>query len=325
MELERILNSRTPADCLTGHMVHQDGTCNGLQHYAAMARDLRGGIAVNLLDCESPMDVYAEVLKIAAQRVHKDASRGHRYAIILDDKVSRSVIKQTVMTSVYGVTLVGAKEQIKKRLLEIPELDFGEHSDENLGKGALYLAEVTFEAISILFSSATAVMGWLGDVTALVAAAESASLSWITPLGLPVSQPYTQEKPFEIESLLATVNIGRSQKKSVDRIRQMTAAPPNFVHSVDSAHMLRTAGECKQRGIPFAAVHDSFWTHPAYVDNMNSILRESFVEIHRIPLALDLEMQLKQKYPHLSHLVPPVPEIGDYDIGDIRRARYFFN
>lgn len=33
-------------------------------------------------------------------------------------KVDRKLVKQTVMTSVYGVTFVGAREQIKKRLKE---------------------------------------------------------------------------------------------------------------------------------------------------------------------------------------------------------------
>jgi DNA-directed RNA polymerase len=33
-------------------------------------------------------------------------------------QVDRKLVKQTVMTSVYGVTYVGAREQIKKRLKE---------------------------------------------------------------------------------------------------------------------------------------------------------------------------------------------------------------
>ena len=34
--------------------VHQDGSCNGLQHYAALGRDLMGGEAVNLRDRDAP-------------------------------------------------------------------------------------------------------------------------------------------------------------------------------------------------------------------------------------------------------------------------------
>ena len=34
--------------------VHQDGSCNGLQHYAALGRDLTGGYAVNLCPSDKP-------------------------------------------------------------------------------------------------------------------------------------------------------------------------------------------------------------------------------------------------------------------------------
>lgn len=33
-------------------------------------------------------------------------------------QVNRKLVKQTVMTSVYGVTYVGAREQIKRKLME---------------------------------------------------------------------------------------------------------------------------------------------------------------------------------------------------------------
>ena len=44
--------------------VHQDGSCNGLQHYAALGRDAAGGAAVNLIPSDRPQDVYTDVLKL---------------------------------------------------------------------------------------------------------------------------------------------------------------------------------------------------------------------------------------------------------------------
>ena len=41
-------------DYESGFPVHVDGTCNGLQHYAALGRDKKGGQAVNLLTSEKP-------------------------------------------------------------------------------------------------------------------------------------------------------------------------------------------------------------------------------------------------------------------------------
>lgn len=46
----------------------------------------------------------------------KDAANGLKVAQILDSYVRRKVIKQTVMTTVYGVTRFGARLQIAKQL-----------------------------------------------------------------------------------------------------------------------------------------------------------------------------------------------------------------
>lgn len=46
----------------------------------------------------------------------RDAEAGVEPAIILDGFVRRKVIKQTVMTTVYGVTRFGARLQIAKQL-----------------------------------------------------------------------------------------------------------------------------------------------------------------------------------------------------------------
>ena len=47
---------------MTGLPVHQDGSCNGLQHYAALGRDYDGAVAVNLIPSDKPQDVYSRVL-----------------------------------------------------------------------------------------------------------------------------------------------------------------------------------------------------------------------------------------------------------------------
>ena len=42
--------------------VHMDGSCNGLQHYAALGRDVEGAIKVNLAPSAAPQDVYIAVV-----------------------------------------------------------------------------------------------------------------------------------------------------------------------------------------------------------------------------------------------------------------------
>jgi len=74
------------------------------------------------------------------------------------------------------------------------------------------------------------------------------------------------------------------------------ALPPNFIHSLDSSHMLMTASACRDAGIVFASVHDSYWAHACDVDQMNSILREQFVKLHSPNLLGKLLEQWTEKY-----------------------------
>lgn len=54
-------------------------------------------------------------------------------------QVDRKLVKQTVMTSVYGVTYIGARDQIKRRLKERHAID----DDGELFACACYAAKVS--------------------------------------------------------------------------------------------------------------------------------------------------------------------------------------
>ncbi len=62
-----------PANYPCSLPIHQDGSCNGLQHYAALGRDALGGKAVNLLPSDTPQDVYTSVCNRVKEKVAKDA------------------------------------------------------------------------------------------------------------------------------------------------------------------------------------------------------------------------------------------------------------
>lgn len=96
MELRNALESEDPHAFLSTLPVHQDGTCNGLQHYAALGGDDRGAKQVNLSAGDRPSDVYTFVGNMVEQMLEEDAAKGEKYALLLRGKVSRKVVKQTV-------------------------------------------------------------------------------------------------------------------------------------------------------------------------------------------------------------------------------------
>jgi DNA-directed RNA polymerase, mitochondrial len=64
MEIAKAIRSPNPAAFVSHFPIHQDGSCNGLQHYAALGRDQKGAEAVNLCPFETPQDVYSGVASL---------------------------------------------------------------------------------------------------------------------------------------------------------------------------------------------------------------------------------------------------------------------
>lgn len=99
MELRAALESGDPHSFLSSLPVHQDGTCNGLQHYAALGGDDRGAAQVNLSAGERPSDVYTHVGNMVEKMLEEDAAKGEKNALLLVGKITRKVVKQTVRLS----------------------------------------------------------------------------------------------------------------------------------------------------------------------------------------------------------------------------------
>lgn len=97
-------------------------------------------------------------------------------------------------------------------------------------------------------------------------------MSWITPLGLPVMQPYRKTKKYEVSTVLQSITlVSQKENLPVDSRKQKTAFPPNFVHSLDASHMLITAMRMKAKNLKFAAVHDSYWTYASDIPIMAEV------------------------------------------------------
>eukprot|EP01080_Neovahlkampfia_damariscottae_P006715 gene6715-10880_t len=298
--------------------VQMDGSCNGLQHYAALGRDNLGALHVNLIPSERPMDVYSGVLAVVNKHLENDSKNGVELAKELVGKVVRSTIKQTVMTSVYGVTFVGARKQIFKRLRERNDI-----MEESLIPASIYLAKLTFKSLGEVFHGAYNIMNWLNECAYLISS-ENSPVMWITPLGLPIVQPYRAISTKRIKTIVQSVLLAsQDDELPISRDRQMSAFPPNYVHSLDASHMLMTSKKCKKLGIEFASVHDSFWTHASSIDQLNITIREEFLKLHSQPLLETLLSSFEQSYPHVKF--PKLPEKGNLDVSRVLESKYFFD
>lgn len=308
--------------------IHQDGSCNGLQHYAALGKDKEGGKSVNLLQTDSvhPVrsDVYTEVLNIVKSQVLKHScdklNQYQELAALSLLILSRKVVKQTVMTSVYGVTRHGATSQINMRIKDIIknfEIQLNNCNEipitpEQLSRlKALnveisnYLASTVLISISKLFSGAKLIQDWLlnncfrvinsFDLETFQSLARLNKkeaidffnpqlykpMMWTSMSGFPVIQLYKHTKQKALPTSLQSIVINKPSKlANIDVRKQLNAVAPNFIHSIDSIHMLMTCLSAENNNIPFISVHDSFWTLPCDVNKLSKIIREEFVRLH---------------------------------------------
>ena len=329
---------------------------------------------MNLVPSAQPQDVYSRVLELVMAQLDEDAAlldrpsataagaEGQDDGLPLKERkkaeaarlirpvVNRKVIKQTVMTSVYGVTLIGAREQILNRLKErfSESLAEGQLLDDELESrlysAAVYLAKVTMLALSQIFTRAKEIMDWLATVSVLVSkrvaflnlspflcpnlnpphGVQGQAMAWVTPLGLPVIQPYRKASRQQVRTVLLSVSLTLNEEfLPVYMRKQRTAFPPNFVHSLDASHMLLTALRMRDDNLTFAAVHDSFWTHACDVETMNIHLRDSFVDLYSFPVLEELRDSLLLRFPGVDF--PPVPTRGKLDIAAVKDSTFFFH
>lgn len=161
-ELTNALDCPDPTKFISHLPIHQDGTCNGLQHYAALGGDTAGAMHVNLEPGDRPADVYSGVAAGVAEEVEADAAAGHPVAKILSGRISRKVVKQPVMTNVYGVTRYGARAQVRKQIEDIfPEVN--QFADVNHGVLSGYVVGKIFKKLGSMFTGAQAIQRWLEE------------------------------------------------------------------------------------------------------------------------------------------------------------------
>ncbi|KAK0087015.1 hypothetical protein PV325_001969 [Microctonus aethiopoides] len=335
MEIAAALKSPNPEEYICRFPIHQDGSCNGLQHYAALGRDQIGALNVNLYPSDVPQDVYSSVAVMVDEARQKDASEFNLVAQALEGFVTRKVIKQTVMTTVYGVTKFGARLQIARQLKDLDNFP-----QEYVWSASLYLAQKTFDSLRTMFESARQIQDWFTDCARVASSLKGQNIEWVTPLGLPVIQPYSKVIP--MKNGFKDVFIDVLEKPNA--IKQKNAFAPNFVHSLDSCHMMLTSLHCEHAGLTFVSVHDCYWTHPATVKTMNKICREQFVALHSEPILENLSQYFIQKYVteksdddaecdlennlserKIYRTVSQVPKKGNFDLKSVLKSTYFFS
>ena len=295
-----------------GHLaVGLDGSCNGLQHFSAMLRDEVGAKATNLVNSEKPEDIYGDVAKVTTEKLKVMANLGNAYAKIwLQVGIDRKIAKKPVMTLPYGATQQSARASIYEFAVENwSKFNMDSKHQWELAK---FLTPIMWAAIGEVVIAARAAMTWLqknvGDNYC----------NWKTIIGFPVYQHYRIENLVVVSTQLE----GKVQLRCPDhslgvsyKTGQRNGIAPNFVHSIDSTHMVLTINACDLHS--YAMIHDDFGTHAGNTGILFNTIRKTFR--HLYANTDPLRHWAKQ----VGVSTAGLPR-GTYDIEEILNAKYFF-
>lgn len=317
-ELVAALESNNPAEYRSSLPIHMDATCSGLQHFSALLRDANGGRYVNLTDEGQPrkMDVYQRVLDLLKVRLADKLSTPDRVLaeLWLEAELDRDATKKPTMTYVYGATPRGVQAHYRAWLAG----KGWEVSGVSPYAMADFLSRLVFEALAEAVPAADACMRWIRQ--AAKTAERGSPMRWKTPIGALIEQTYRDADRVNVN--IRSCGVQRAiVLRDLDTMRStkmQAGSAPNFVHSLDAAHLVSTVNAMSDEGHDMVTIHDSFGCHAANVDTMHRVIRRTFVDMYETfdPL---------QSIVELNGIDLALPERGRLDLSQVLKSEFFFS
>ena len=301
--------------------VQLDGSCNGSQHWSAIMRDSDLAAKVNVAPTEEPGDLYQLVADVATSICKEARTKWHEvFYHHWDERIPRKVVKRSTMCDAYGITDHGIRRYCREEG-HLEWVDGGTEKTQAVNE----LAVIIREALDGALQSANAGKVFLQDLTELCVN-HSKHASWVTPTGFRVVNRYTLEKVKVLDTHLyrnsrLQLSVAEDTKDPAINLA-VQAVPPNYIHSIDAAHMMKTINAMEEQGVPsYSMIHDSFGCHCSFVPTMRKALTETFYEIHKEPLLAKFKEDIEDV---IGEVGRRLPDQGTFNIELVRDSEYIF-
>jgi len=282
----------------TGLPVATDATCSGLQILAGLARDKSTAQLVNVLPSDRPQDAYKVVAETAKPYIPSS----------LHDVWDRKCVKRTVMTIPYNAKPFSNRSYIRDALKEK-----GVEIDKD---DLTATVKAVRKAMHKIVPGPMAVMRWIEDEVSKAIKRGATELEWVTPSGFVVNQYIMLKEKKNIKLQL----LGECQLKiaidrdKVDLNRHKAATAPNLIHSLDASLLHLSAIRFDN---PIALIHDSVLTRAVDMDELSTIIRETYMHLFaETDYLTDFASQIG------AETEPPI--IGDLRPETVIQSTYFF-
>jgi DNA-directed RNA polymerase len=291
-----------------------DGSANGYQHAALLVRNTKTASKVNLIGNERN-DLYSSIVDELMNILSADGPQDcFQFFERLDHSERRKFAKPPTMTFGYG-----AEDQGMVQDLVAIFYDLFPNAGKQRSRFFLDLVEKILQAIDIVLPGAFACREYITDLSSC-RIQWGGFLEWTSPTGYPLINSYRESKVVPVYghygfgSRIKVANGERADKPMVDVA--VRSAAPNFVHSQDASHLIRTVLAAKESDIEnLVTVHDSFACLAADApDLLRIIKRELFLLYYQ-----------DNRLGRLSKRNIPggdMPTMGNLNIEEILNAEY---
>lgn len=319
LALQEALSLREPESYVCHVPVAMDATCSGLQHLSALTRDPVGSYYTNLVhnNSDKKSDIYMQVAEVARQLLPEFLPDTVVEQFWKQNEITRSMAKNPVMTYVYGATLLRNIDTIALALADagVEPIKEGTKTLYSITALATPVGKALRRGVEKTVPEAAKMMKFLQNV---VRKHPDHCMQWISPVGVPVVN-WAEGSIIKLVKI-RSMGVEGIQLKVGDKTYNTRAAAngivPNFVHSMDAAHLCMTINEFDGSILP---IHDSFATHPSDVDAMHVALRSTFVKMYT-----DFEITQFLAFNQVDTEVYEVPDQGNFELDKVNQAPFMF-
>ena len=300
--------------------VQVDGKCNGNQHWSAIVGDEPIAKLTGIIPSDKPHDLYQYVADKTTEYCLKATDTNgwlQQFLSHWNNVIDRKVTKRPTMCEPYGITFYGIQRYIK----EEGHLDWV--AKDKVGGALVELARAIKASLDTSLSGPNTGKQYLKEVVG-VANDLNKHIEWTTPSGFKVVHYYNKQQKRRSKAALFNRKelIFYVKTNDVNSRESTQAISPNFIHSIDAAHMFLTLDKISFYGIiDFSMIHDSYGCHANFVDLMVNCLREEFVRIHSENLLEEFKKEVENQ---LGVMLPDPPARGKLELEKVLESDYFF-
>jgi DNA-directed RNA polymerase len=200
----------------------------------------------------------------------------------LDDKNRRKLFKGPVMTFPYSATVDGMRDKIV-------EVYAGLFENEPPDDAATFLARAVRLACRDVLPLPCGIMDYIRNL-ARHRLKQGKFLEWRSLSGFPFVNVYQHPKivPLDLRfGIRSRYKVADGATSKVKKEKMLNAASPNFIHSLDAAHLICTVLAANREGIhDILTVHDSYSCLAPFARRFGQITRREMAMLHVLdPLA----------------------------------------